>query len=81
MKTNIQIIQEVVDYIDSHLEDRLGSESISWQAGYSKYHLGRMFTSITGFSLHTYIQRRRLKEAAPYTWPDIRKTHGWASLS
>ena len=64
MKTNIQIIQEVVDYIDSHLEDRLDSESISRQAGYSRYHLSRMFTSITGLSLHTYIQRRRLTEAA-----------------
>ncbi len=36
---------------------------ISKEIGYSKYHLHRMFTSVVGFSVHNYIQRRRLTEA------------------
>ena len=31
---------------------------------YSKYHLHRMFTAAVGLTLHDYIQRRRLTEAA-----------------
>lgn len=64
MKTNIDTIQEVVEYIDAHLESRLDLDCICKQAGYSKYHLNRMFSNIVGFSIHTYIQRRRLTEAA-----------------
>lgn len=64
MKTNLDTIQEVVEYIDAHLEERLDLDSLCKVAGYSKYHLGRMFSSIVGFSMHTYIQRRRLTEAA-----------------
>ena len=64
MKTNLDTIQEVVAYIDAHLEERLDLDSLCKAAGYSKYHLGRMFSNIVGFSIHTYIQRRRLTEAA-----------------
>lgn len=64
MKTNIDTIQEVVDYIDNHLEEKLSLDSISSDINYSKYHLSRMFVSVVGFSVHNYIQRRRLTEAA-----------------
>lgn len=64
MKTNLDTIQEVVEYIETHLEERLDLDSLCKAAGYSKYHLGRMFSDIVGFSAHTYIQRRRLTEAA-----------------
>lgn len=64
MKTNLETIQEIVEYIDTHLEERLDLDSLCKVAGYSKYHLGHIFSSIVGFSIHTYIQRRRLTEAA-----------------
>lgn len=64
MKTNIDTIQEVIDYIDKHLDENLSLDSISKEIHYSKYHLSRMFVSIVGFSIHSYIQRRRLTEAA-----------------
>ena len=64
MKTNIDTIQEVVDYIDSHLEETLSLTSISNKVHYSKYHLSRMFVNVVGFTVHHYIQRRRLTEAA-----------------
>lgn len=64
MKTNIDIIQEVVDYIENHFEEKLSLDRISDEMSYSKYHLSRMFVSVVGFTIHNYIQRRRLTEAA-----------------
>lgn len=61
---NLLSITRVVDYIEAHLEDKLDLESIALEARYSKYHLHRMFTSIVGFTVHSYVQRRRLTEAA-----------------
>lgn len=64
MKTNIDTIQEVVTYIENHLEEKLSLDSISKEVNYSKYHLSRMFMNIVGITVHNYIQRRRLTEAA-----------------
>ena len=64
MEKNITIIKDVIDYIEKHLEETLDLDNIARQAGYSKYHLHRMFLSIVGFTVHNYVQRRRLTEAA-----------------
>ena len=63
MDSNLLNIARIVDYIESHLEDKLDLDRIAQEAGYSKYHLHRMFTSIVGFTIHSYVQRRRLTEA------------------
>ncbi|MDB0441219.1 AraC family transcriptional regulator [Clostridioides difficile] len=64
MKTNLETIQDIIDYIDLNLEEKLDLDSIAKEIGYSKYHLSRMFVNIIGFTVHNYIQRRRLTEAA-----------------
>lgn len=64
MKTNLDTIREMMDYIEKHLEERLDLDSLCREAGYSRYHLSRCSPVISGFSVHTYIQRRRLTEAA-----------------
>lgn len=64
MENNLLNITRIVDYIETHLEDKLDLESLAREAGYSKYHLHRMFTSVVGFTVHLYVQRRRLTEAA-----------------
>jgi AraC-type DNA-binding domain-containing proteins len=64
MENNLLDIARIVDYIEVHLEEKLDLDSIAKEAGYSKYHLHRMFTSIVGFTVHSYVQRRRLTEAA-----------------
>jgi len=61
---NLLNITRIVDYIETHLEDKLDLDSLAREAGYSKYHLHRMFASIVGFTVHSYVQRRRLTEAA-----------------
>ena len=39
-------------------------ETVAEAVHYSKYHLHRMFTETVGMTLHDYVQRRRLTEAA-----------------
>lgn len=64
MENNLLNITRIVGYIETHLEDKLDLENLAREAGYSKYHLHRMFTSVVGFTVHSYVQRRRLTEAA-----------------
>lgn len=64
MDNNLLNIACIVDYIETHLDDKLNLDSLAQEAGYSKYHLHRMFTSIVGFTVHSYVKRRRLTEAA-----------------
>lgn len=64
LEYNLLNIARIVDYIETHLEDKLDLESIANEVGYSKYHIHRMFTSIVGLPIHSYVQRRRLTESA-----------------
>lgn len=64
MKSNLTCIGEMIDYIESHLDDKLDLDDLAVKMNYSKYHLHRMFTAIVGMPVHVYIQRRRLTEAA-----------------
>lgn len=53
-----------VDYIEAHLTEKLNLETVAAAVHYSKYHLHRVFASAVGLTVHDYIQRRRLTEAA-----------------
>ena len=60
----IMNIETVIDYIESHLDEKLDLEKVSEAVHYSKYHLHRMFTNTVGMTIHDYVQRRQLTEAA-----------------
>ncbi|MDR2897757.1 MAG: AraC family transcriptional regulator, partial [Spirochaetaceae bacterium] len=64
MKSNLHCIARIVDYIETHLDEKLDLEGLAREAQYSKHHLHKMFTGIVGFTVHSYVQRRRLTEAA-----------------
>ena len=64
MENLIMNIETVIDYIESHLDDKLDLEKVSEAVHYSKYHLHRMFTNTVGMTIHDYVQRRQLTEAA-----------------
>ena len=57
-------IAAVISYIEAHLHEKLSLETVANAVCYSKYHLHRMFTDTVGVTLHDYIQRRQLTEAA-----------------
>lgn len=61
---NVERMKDVIAYIEEHLGEKPDLKQIADAVHYSKYHLHRMFTNTTGMSLHDYIQRRQLTEAA-----------------
>lgn len=61
---NIENMISAINYIEAHLAEKLNLDSIADAVHYSKYHLHRMFTSTIGVTIHDYVQRRRLTEAA-----------------
>ena len=64
MPGNIKNVMAAIDYIESHLHEKLDLETVAGAVHYSKYHLHRMFTGTVGLTIHDYVQRRQLTEAA-----------------
>ena len=64
MENFIMNIETVIEYIESHLDEKLDLEKVSEAVHYSKYHLHRMFNNTVGMTIHDYVQRRQLTEAA-----------------
>ena len=64
MKDNVVSIETAIDYIENHLDGKIDLDRVSEAVHYSKYHLHRMFTSTVGMTIHDYVQRRQLTEAA-----------------
>ena len=64
MKNQVVSIESVIDYIETHLDGKVDLEMVAEAAHYSKYHLHRMFTNTVGMTIHDYVQRRQLTEAA-----------------
>ena len=64
MNGNIANIEKVIDYIESNLSSKLDLENISEAVHYSKYHLHRLFSETVGMTIHDYVGRRQLTEAA-----------------
>lgn len=66
MEDRKKIVEEVIGYVEARLslEEGLDLEKIAEYAGYSKFHLNRMFSEVTGCTLHRYVRERRLTEAA-----------------
>lgn len=60
----VERMAAVIAYVEAHLEAEMDLDRIAQAAGYSKYHLHRMFTRTAGIPLHEYIRRRRLTEGA-----------------
>ncbi len=59
-------VSKIIDYVEGNLSapERLKVEEIARHAGYSRFHINRVFSEITGCTIHRYIKERRLSEAA-----------------
>lgn len=53
-----------ISYIEENLTKKLDLAQIAEAVHYSKYHLHRVFSDTVGLTIHDYIQRRQLTEAA-----------------
>lgn len=58
------IVRELLVWLESHLDQPLSLDNVAHKAGYSKWHLQRMFKNITGHAIGAYIRSRRLSKAA-----------------
>lgn len=61
---HLKRIISAIEYIESNLSDKLNLEIVADAVHYSKYHLHRRFTETVGLTIHDYVQRRQLTEAA-----------------
>lgn len=64
MGNNIENIMTVIDYMEEHLSENLDLDRVAQAMHYSKYHLHRMFVNEVSLTIHDYVQRRKLTEAA-----------------
>lgn len=63
---SIQVVRQAIQYIERHQTDKIELEKVAASVNYSKYHLHRMFVKTVGLTLHEYVVRRRLTEAARF---------------
>ncbi len=63
-KSRKAVIKKVVAYIERHLQEPMHLKEVAQTAGYSAFHLNRMFAAETGCTIHRYICARRLTAAA-----------------
>jgi len=59
-----EFIRSLLDWIEDNLGHDLHLDEVARRAGYSRWHLQRLFRQHTGFSLAEYIRQRRLTESA-----------------
>lgn len=63
-RNTAEIMISVIDYIEEHLSENPDLERTAEAVHYSRYHLHRMFVKELGITIHDYVQRRQLTEAA-----------------
>jgi AraC family transcriptional regulator len=60
----IDILQEMLRYIDTHIKEKLSVKKLAERAGFSPYHFCRIFQWNIGYSIMEYVRIRRLAFAA-----------------
>ena len=58
------IIQDILEHIDSNLMEELSADNLAKKAAFSTYHFCRVFSWHVGYSVMEYIRLRRLAYAA-----------------
>ena len=58
------IISDLLSWLEGHLDQPLSLDNVAAKAGYSKWHLQRMFKDVTGQAIGAYIRARRLSKSA-----------------
>lgn len=80
-----EALERAVLYVENHIEQNFTAEDVACAAGYSYYHLTRIFHALLGEGVGSYMQKRRLAGAAQkllYTNDrvlDIALVYGFAS--
>lgn len=62
--TSNNVIDKTIEFIEANLDQELSLDGIARNAGYSKFHLDRLFAEQVGCTIYKYIKMRRLTNAA-----------------
>jgi AraC-like DNA-binding protein len=62
--SHIEKIGAAIEYIEANLTEKLDLDMVAAAVHYSGRHLQRIFSKCLGITLHDYLQRRQLTEAA-----------------
>ncbi len=62
--SNKTVIQQIADYVETHIEEDLSLDKMADALNYSKFYLERIFKEETHGTVYKYIQGRRLTLAA-----------------
>jgi AraC family transcriptional regulator len=88
LQEHISYVNRVIDFVDDQLMTDLSLESIAAKVAVSPYYLHRIFTKITGDSLHQHIVKSRIQRALhdlvfsrSLSISDIAERCGFSSLS
>lgn len=60
----VRIVSQAIRYIEDNLNEKLELDVVAAGLHYSKFHLHRIFTKTIGLTIHEYVGRRQLTEAA-----------------
>ena len=66
MQNQTHITAQAIRYIEGHLNGKLELETVAAALHYSKFYLHRCFTKTVGLTVHDYVQRRQLTQAAKF---------------
>jgi len=58
------VIQDMIAWIEIHLEEALSVKRICSKSGYSIWHFQRKFAQLTGLNIYTYVRVRRVINAS-----------------
>ncbi|SUG49661.1 right origin-binding protein [Salmonella enterica subsp. arizonae] len=73
------IIRDLLIWLEGHLDQPLSLDNVAAKAGYSKWHLQRMFKDVTGHAIGAYIRARRLSKSAVALRLTARPISGYCS--
>ena len=60
-KEEQNLYQNIIYYIDDHLDEELSLEQLAGQFFVSKYHIAHIFKEQMGLSVHQYILKKRMQ--------------------
>ncbi|MBR3890458.1 MAG: helix-turn-helix domain-containing protein [Bacilli bacterium] len=60
---NIELLMNILDYIDQNYKKDLDLEIISMEMGYSKYYVSRLFNTFIGQNINNYLNMVRVEHA------------------
>ena len=73
-KEGIELIVDILAYIDAHHAEKITLDSISQAFGYNKYYFSKLFNRYVGESLNNYVNIVRLQHFATMSKEDERTT-------